>query len=75
MNESPVCGCCGRDEQHCDLRRPLAGWQQSYGLPPLLCSDCLGVWYDSGVTDPTEIKRRVLAQVGRGVTTGEEPPK
>jgi hypothetical protein len=57
------CDCCGRTAKECELRSPLPGWQKNYHLPPQICSDCLYVWYDHGLTDPDEIKQRVLGGV------------
>ena len=58
-----ICDCCGRNETACSIRHPLLGWVKSYGLPKNICSDCLAQWYSGGLTDPTEIKRRVLAKM------------
>ena len=55
-----TCGCCGRDQKHCDLRKPLSGWVKTYNLPEIICSDCMYEWYD-GETDPEKIKVKVLA--------------
>lgn len=65
-----VCDCCGRGEDVCTIRAPLAGWQESYHLPAHICSDCLAVWYDQCITDPDEIKRRVLARASAPALPG-----
>ena len=62
--DSVVCDCCGRGAPRCEVRASLPGWVVHFGLPSRLCTDCLTVWYDEGVTDPTEIRRRVLAKAG-----------
>jgi Protein of unknown function (DUF550) len=68
----PVCGCCGRGANKANLRRPLKGWvDREGGLPEIICSDCMAVWYD-GETDPEKIKAKVLGEV-RSESTKEKP--
>ena len=42
----PICGVCDCGPETCELRAPAIGWVEDYGLPKVVCSDCLAEWYD-----------------------------
>ena len=53
------CGCCGRNQTKCNIRKPLPGGGENWGLPKFFCSDCMEVWFE-GETEPKKIKEIVL---------------
>ena len=56
-----ICGCCGRRELEAELRRPMKGWVEDFGLCEVMCSDCIREWHN-GETDGDKIKATVLAR-------------
>lgn len=57
------CEICGR--VNAEILRPMPGWQSGYGLPEMICYDCMEVWYDQGETDPIRIREIVLSNERR----------
>jgi hypothetical protein len=53
-----ICDCCGRE-----VDRVAKRWWTG---DDALCTACVCVWYDEGITDKAEIKRLVLEGVRWG---------
>jgi hypothetical protein len=53
---------CDRTQKDTDLVAPLKGWTEGYGLPSVICNDCMRTWWEGGETDPEKIKAIVLAK-------------
>lgn len=53
------CSCCGGQEKlrRCPIMTGVAGFDNPQA--PVVCSDCVVVWYTTGIIDPVELRQEV----------------